>query len=274
MAAATDKRNFIGAEYPRLETLQVSEPVCFLRLSPKPSGAAGTELIFGEKFHVHRREAFWVWGRSESALPGATFPGYVGWVRKSNLSPVGAPPNYRVTALSAPVFSNRSIKSRVKFCLPLGSVLTGRIEDSFLKTKNGFLHARHVDPIGNFAKIDWVSIAESFLGQPYIWGGVSSFGADCSGLVQTALRAICQDAPRDSDQQASMGDPVKLAPLPELRRGDLIFWKGHVGIMQSADQIIHANAHHMAVASEPLKLAAERIIKSAGPITAIRRLNF
>jgi len=272
MAGTKDKRNYIPKEYPRLETLQVKVPTCFLRMAPKPSGAAGTELIFGERFYIHKRDGHWAWGRSENALPGKAYPGYVGWVRKSNLSDETDAPNYKVTVLSAPVFSKRSIKSNVKHCLPLNSIMTGRVDGGFIKTAAGYLHARHVAKI-DVSNWNWVDVAENLIGRPYIWGGVSSFGLDCSGLVQTALRAAGRDAPRDSDQQTEIGEAVGIAE-PNLKRGDLVFWKGHVGIMQSADHILHANAFHMAVASEPLKAAVQRIKENAGPITAIRRLNF
>ncbi|MEM6409789.1 MAG: NlpC/P60 family protein, partial [Pseudomonadota bacterium] len=126
------------------------------------------------------------------------------------------------------------------------------------------LKARYVDPVG---------VADLFLGSPYLWAGISRWGIDCSGLIQMALLACGIVCPRDSDQQeAALGRQI--GPGEPLRRGDLVFWKGHVGFMASDRMLLHANAHHMAVAYEPLREAAARIeAKGDGPITSRRRLN-
>ena len=200
-----------------------------------------------------------MWGQSKTQLQGRKFPGYVGWVPKRALGERAAA-THQIVSLSAPVFSQDNIKSPVKICLPLGaafSALQRQSSDDFIEIDEGFLHAAHVKSLGEKSKeTDWVTIAEGLMGRPYIWGGVSSFGLDCSGLVQTALRTIGKDAPRDSDQQMSLGQEVTDGAL---RRGDLVFWKGHVGIMQSETQLIHANAYHMMVASEALDVAKSRI---------------
>ncbi len=110
-----------------------------------------------------------------------------------------------------------------------------------------------------------------FLGAPYLWGGRDSLGLDCSGLVQQALYAVGAACPRDTDQQALLGESV---PRSELARGDLVFWRGHVGMMLDETRLIHANAHHMAVAIEPLSAAVARIAgKGGGEPTAMRRLS-
>jgi cell wall-associated NlpC family hydrolase len=121
-----------------------------------------------------------------------------------------------------------------------------------------------------------VAVAERLLGAPYLWGGKTSLGLDCSGLVQLALAMSGIEAPRDTDmQERALGRPVDLAPdLAGLRRGDLVFWRGHVGIMQDDTRLLHANGHHMEVASEPLVEAERRIReKTFGPITSVRRLS-
>jgi cell wall-associated NlpC family hydrolase len=118
-------------------------------------------------------------------------------------------------------------------------------------------------------------VAEQFLHAPYLWGGKSFGGLDCSGLVQVALAAAGIDAPRDTDMMfAELGAAVEIGgDLAGLRRGDLVFWKGHIGIMRDAETLLHANAHHMQVASEPLRGARDRILaKSFGPITGVRRI--
>ena len=116
---------------------------------------------------------------------------------------------------------------------------------------------------------DWVAVAESLIGSPYRWGGRASTGLDCSALVQLALAVAGKPVPRDSGPQHDIG--TALQRIDDLQRGDLVFWAGHVGIMQDGDRLLHANAHHMAVASEPLGVASRRIAAIAGPITALRR---
>jgi cell wall-associated NlpC family hydrolase len=134
--------------------------------------------------------------------------------------------------------------------------------------------ARHLAEIGTFAA-DFVAEAERFLGTPYVWGGKTRLGLDCSGLVQTALHAAGIEAPRDSDMQMKeLGTPVEVrGDLAGLKRGDLLFWKGHVGILTDAATLLHANSHHMAVTAEPLRGAVDRIARSGSPIAAIKRIE-
>ena len=246
-----------------------------MRRKARPSSAAETQLIYGEVFHAYKTARGWLWGQGESLLPGTSYPGYVGWIRRSDLSEIGPKPSQKIISVSAPVFTKANIKSPVKKYLALNSVVSGEINDKFVKTEHGYIRQSHVSPIGAPARhADWISVAESLIGQPYIWGGISSFGLDCSGLVQTALKAFGKDAPRDSDQQALIGEAVTITQdLSGLKRGDLIFWKGHVGIMTSPTRLLHANAHHMMVAAEPLITAAARIEETTGTITGIRRLQ-
>jgi cell wall-associated NlpC family hydrolase len=113
-------------------------------------------------------------------------------------------------------------------------------------------------------------VAERFVGAPYLWGGKTSMGLDCSGLVQVALTACGVVCPRDSDmQEAAMGKPVK---LPDLKRGDLLFWKGHVAIARDNASLIHANAFHMSVAIEPAAAAVVRIKASGLEVTSVKRV--
>jgi cell wall-associated NlpC family hydrolase len=134
------------------------------------------------------------------------------------------------------------------------------------------LPAQHLQPIDS-SEPDFVASAARFLGTPYLWGGRSNFGLDCSGLVQIALQAAGINCPRDSDLQATLGQPVAFdGKLDALRRGDLVCWRGHIGIVSAPGRLLHANAFHMAVADEPLAGAVERIARSGLAITAIRRL--
>jgi cell wall-associated NlpC family hydrolase len=137
---------------------------------------------------------------------------------------------------------------------------------------HGFIRESHLAPLDSFLP-DWVAVAERYLDTPYVWGGITHAGMDCSGLVQTALKASGHDCPRDADmQEAQLGKSVALpADLSGLARGDLVFWDGHVGIMRDARTLLHANAHHMRVASENLSDAVSRIDNVAGRITSVRR---
>ncbi len=269
-----DSRNSIDQmTHPRRETRQISVPSTFIRASAKPSGSAETELIYGTLFHIHEVGRGWVWGQSENRLPGRKYPGYVGWVKASHLEDIYLDPGFVVSARTAPVFVKSSIKSEVKTVLSMGSVVSGETFGDFVRTELGFIHKNHARRLTSSPQAEWVSIAEQFLECPYIWGGISGFGLDCSGLVQTALRLAGKDAPRDSDQQAILGKPVEISSgFTNLKRGDLVFWKGHVGIMSSPKELLHANAHHMRVEREPLDTANIRIKKNAGPVTGIRRL--
>jgi cell wall-associated NlpC family hydrolase len=134
----------------------------------------------------------------------------------------------------------------------------------------GFVYARHLIPLSDRV-VDWVAVASGFVGAPYVWGGKTASGLDCSGLIQTALERGGIAAPRDTDmQEKALG--ASLPVSTDLRRGDMIFWKGHVGVMLDAQQLLHANAFHMQVAIEPLREALARIEPVAGPITSIKRL--
>jgi cell wall-associated NlpC family hydrolase len=140
-------------------------------------------------------------------------------------------------------------------------------EGRFVKAAGRWFVEEHLAPVGH-AEADYVAVAERFVGTPYHWGGRESLGLDCSGLVQQALYASGRACPRDSDQQAAMGEPVEA-----LRRGDLVFWRGHVAIMTSEHDVIHANAWHMAVVVEPLAEAvARRSRLGGGEPTGFRRL--
>jgi cell wall-associated NlpC family hydrolase len=155
--------------------------------------------------------------------------------------------------------------------LPFGArVVIIRQDERFGTTESGlYLPAQHIAPV-TAKQADFVTVAEAFLGAPYLWGGKTSLGIDCSGLVQVALQAAGRACPRDTDmQEAALGEPVTLA---DLRRGDLVYWKGHVAIARDAETIVHANAHHMMVAIEPAREAIARIKAAGGEATSVKRL--
>jgi cell wall-associated NlpC family hydrolase len=156
--------------------------------------------------------------------------------------------------------------------LPFGArVAIVRMDETFAITDTGgFIHQRHLAPLAA-KESDWVAVAERFVGTPYLWGGKTSLGLDCSGLVQVALTACGVPCPRDSDmQERALGAPVD---RPQLRRGDFVFWKGHVAIARDAETLVHANGFHMAVVVEPAAEAIDRIGRAGSHVTSMRRLT-
>ena len=172
------------------------------------------------------------------------------------------------------VYPTRNIKSPPLSALPMNAFVHVMDSDGiFARLREGFVQQRHLAPL-EVATNDFVSVAEWFLHAPYLWGGKTWQGLDCSGLIQIALQAAGMDAPRDTDMQAAqLGAPLALDDLSRLQRGDLVFWKGHVGVMRDAQNLLHANGYFMQVSSEPLQEARTRIAAgSFGDITSVRRL--
>jgi hypothetical protein len=191
------------------------------------------------------------------------------------LGALGAPPTHRDAVRRTFVYPGPNMKLPPRGALPFGAkIAVIETKGDFAILDGGAIFAAHLTTIETVAS-DFVAVAEAFLGAPYLWGGKTPDGVDCSGLVQAALTAAGIACPRDTDmQERALGAPLDMAKLPELRRGDLVFWKGHVGVMQDATRLLHANGFHMLVESEPFETARERIAaKSFGAITSLRRLS-
>ncbi|MFN4208552.1 MAG: C40 family peptidase [Agrobacterium albertimagni] len=249
------------------EPAMVTRPVVALRPKPDLKVGIDTELLMGEEVHVFERNRGWAWVQ-------AVDDGYVGYLPEETLGPVAAT-THVVTVPRTFVYSGPDLRFPTRMALSMGSRLTisGEAETRgtryLLLSDGGALVARHLGPIADPPAPDYVTVAGLFLETPYLWGGKSGFGIDCSGLVQLAMRLAGQRAPRDSDMQASgLGVSVERA---ELRRGDLVFWKGHVAIMEDETSMIHANGHTMTVARETLEAAIERIGWLYGTPTGYRR---
>jgi cell wall-associated NlpC family hydrolase len=251
------------------EVFEIAYGIAPVRREPFSGAMQETEALKGERVTIYdRNEEGWAWGQLAS-------DGYVGWLPDLALYRPGAEPTHKVTALRTFAFPGPSIKLPPTETLPLGARLAIVREDaSFAVTQEGwYVPRRHVAAL-DAVESDFVAVAERFVGTPYLWGGRSSLGIDCSGLVQTALAACGIASPRDSDmQQAALGHAVAISAEPQLQRGDLLFWKGHVAIARDADSIVHANAYHMATATEPARKAIDRIAAGGSELTAIKRLG-
>lgn len=242
------------------ETLAIGIGRASLRVRPSDDAAQDSELLFGEQVTVYENKDGWAWLQARGDL-------YVGYVRSDALgdAQTGAA---RVSALMAPVFSAADLKTPVRDLLPMNALVPVLSRDGdYVNIGPGFVHQRHLLPE---TEKDFVAIAERFVGVPYVWGGKTAAGLDCSGLIQTALQATGKAAPRDTDMMEKvLGEAVAIG---QARRGDLIFWKGHMGVMLDEKRLLHANAFHMMVAIEPLAAAIARIDPVAGPVTSIKRL--
>ena len=251
------------------EDFEIADALAPMRSGPSCDAELSTQALKGERVTIYDRnvEGF-AWGQLNS-------DGYVGWLPDRALAKPAAPPTHKIIAIRTFAFPGPSIKLPPVDTLVMGAMINVvREEGPFAVTREGwYLPLQHVGSIERHAE-DFVAVAEQFAGSPYLWGGKSSFGIDCSGLVQVSLNAAGIGCPRDSDmQQDALGRALDAAESKKLQRGDLIFWKGHVAIVRDADSIVHANAHHMATVIENTKDAIARIKSAGSEITAIKRLT-
>lgn len=250
------------------EEFEVIGAIAPVREQPSSNAMLMTEALHGERVTIYDRNGEgWAWGQ----LAG---DGYVGWLPDAALAKPAATPTHKVSALRTFAFRGSSIKLPPTDTLVLGSKLAIAREDgSFAVTREGlFLPKAHLSTLDH-REPDFVAVAERFVGTPYLWGGKSSLGIDCSGLVQVALTSAGIGCPRDSDmQQTGLGCALEPHERSSLLRGDLIFWKGHVAIVRDASTMVHANAHHMATVVEAIAPAIARIRQAGSEIVAIKRL--
>jgi cell wall-associated NlpC family hydrolase len=229
-----------------------------LRKAGDAGATAVSELLFGEDFDLFDVAGDWGFGRSAADR-------YTGWVALAALAAPGVEATDRISARLAPVFAAADIKAPVVMELPFGARVAGERGEKFLALAGGgFVHLRHVAP----PPTGHVEVARLFMGAPYLWGGRTPLGVDCSGLVQAALAAGGVQVPRDSDQQlTALGAAVQ---FDDRVTGDIVFFPGHVGILVASDRLLHANAHWMAVVEEPLADVIARIGDEA--VTGLRRI--
>jgi hypothetical protein len=249
--------------YARPHLCHCALPSAMLHEKPDAAAPAASQLLRGESFAVIDISGGWAWGYG-------LHDRYVGYVREEALGPVEEP-THVVRAAEALVFAAPDIKSRVIARLPIGARFRGQAQDGFVAGAGGYLHERHVRLLEE-RDGDPVAVAERLIGAPYLWGGRGAGGIDCSGLVQLAFGLSGISMPRDTDlQRVAIGQEIDAGD--PLRRGDLVFFPGHVGMMVDADRLLHANAHWMAVTVEPLADVVARAGGAAGnPILARRRI--
>jgi len=264
LAGVVDAKRFVDGKACEIALAQAP-----LRKMPSPEAERLTEALKGERITIYDvSEDGWAWGR----LAG---DGYVGYVEAGALGEPGPPATHKVSALRTIVYAGASIKEPPLETLSFGCrLVVARMDEPFaLTAAGGHVPSLHLAPAAQM-ETDFVAVAERFVGTPYLWGGKTSLGLDCSALLQLALAACGIPCPRDSDvQEQALGSA--LAPAhgrKGLRRGDLMFWKGHVAIVRDEATLVHANSHHMAVAFEEIAAAIARIRVIAGEVTSVRRL--
>lgn len=241
---------------------KVIAPVTEVRGTPDaeaPRGKIESQLLMGETFEAEEDLGDWVRGT-------CTHDGYPGFVEKKYLSREFAAATHIVTAQRSHIYRDDSIKSPVRHSVGMGCRLTVVSQDEkFAKLDSGmYIPVQHIAPLS--AREDFVAAALRLLETPYVWAGRSGLGIDCSGLVQTSLALAGHSVPRDCDQQDSVVG--RDAAAENRQRGDIVYFKGHVGIMIDAENMVHATAHYMKTVIEPLDTVAKR----AGGITAVRRI--
>ncbi len=251
--------------------MQVSASVVDLRSEPRMDSGPQTQMIFGDRVRVFEEMDGWSWMQAER-------DGYTGYVAAAALEQLAGTETHLVIVPRTFVYPGADLRFPHTMALSLGSRvrIVGAAETRGTKyallESGEALIASHLAPVGEHAA-DYVSVAETLLHTPYLWGGTSGFGIDCSGLVQLSMWVAGREVLRDSDmQQNTLGEIVEPdASYSNLKRGDLVFWKGHVAICASPDMLIHASGHTMTVTLEPLQDAIKRIAYLYDLPTLIRR---
>ena len=251
--------------------MQVSASVVDLRSEPRPDSGPQTQIIFGDMVRVFEEQDGWSWAQAER-------DGYTGYVSSASLEKPGADATHMVIVPRTFIYPGSDLRFPHTKALSLGSRvrIVGSAETrgtQYALLENGeALIAGHLASLDQHAP-DYVAVAETLLHTPYLWGGTSGFGIDCSGIVQLSMWVSGRKVLRDSDmQQNTLGEIIEPdANYSNLKRGDLVFWKGHVAICASPDMLIHASGHTMTVTMEPLNDAIKRIAYLYDLPTLIRR---
>ncbi len=264
LAAAYLADTIAAERYAEGEAFRVIGSAAALRRAAHSDAPLLSELLFGEGFTVYEARGEWAWGQSVR-------DGYVGYVRRDALAPGAGTPTHQVTTLFAQVYTAPDIKSPVRLTVPLAAPITVRDQDpstrlARLEDGEGWISVAQIASLGAPVR-DPVAIAERFLGAPYLWGGRTALGLDCSALVQLSMALAGIALPRDSDLQlaAVRNGLADLLDRTQARRGDLAFFPGHVGLMRDETCLIHANATRMAVSIDPLEEVVAWVARDHDP---------
>ena len=251
-----------AAAFTEGEALRVARPL--VDLLRDPGGARVRQLWLGAGFTVVDRDRGHAFGF-------AARDGYCGWLPEAALG-VGPEPSHWVTSVGTHLYGEPRVQAAILPALPMGARLrvvgqAGR----FAETPLGFVPMSHLRALGDWCS-DPVAVAEGFLGTPYLWGGNSRAGLDCSGLAQAAHLACGIAFAGDADLQETVGREI--AADEAFRRGDLLFWPGHVALVAGGGRLIHANGHSMSVAYEGIADCVARVLAAEGvPVRSRRRLG-
>jgi len=258
-----------ASRYAAPRPMRVTAGKAELHRAPDRDAPVDTQLLCGDVVDVYDEAGNWAWVQNQRDR-------YVGYLPKGCLSENLVAATHRVTALSTFAYGRPDLKTPLPYRLYMNArVAVVGEEGDYMRLHDGrFVHRRHLGPLDEVAD-DYVAVAERFMGVPYLWGGVTSDGLDCSGLVQAAMQMAGLDCPRDSDMQMNMpGEHIDAGSMEEPKRGDLVFWPGHVGVMLNDFMLLHANAHHMEVAAEPLFKTITRIATNTGDdMLGLRRFS-
>jgi cell wall-associated NlpC family hydrolase len=254
-----------SAQFVKGVLTQAIQPVADVHRSPASDSSRVTQMLLGETAFMFEDKNGWAWVQLKEDR-------YTGYVKREALTPEVTAPTHTVANITTIAFPRADLKSLPVAFLPMNAQVSVVGSDgNYAALSSGqFVFAEHLKSHETHAR-DFVSVAEMYVGVPYLWGGKTSLGLDCSGLVQTALRACGITCPRDADmQEDAFSQDVH---LEDIQRGDLVFWDGHVGIMSDSTTLLHANGHHMKTVLEPLQSAVARISGKGFPVTSVKRVQ-
>ncbi len=270
LAAAHLEGSVDSARFVEATPMQVKAAIIPLRPAADASTSVDTVLLYGERFDVYDSAEGWAWGQ-------APRDGYVGYMPLAALTENLTEPTHTVAVPTTHLYPKASMKTEPVAALWMTSLVapTALHEPNsegvaFAEIDGLFLPAKHLVPV-DVLEDDFVTVAEMFLNAPYVWGGKTAAGVDCSGLIQVALARAGVSAPRDSDMLQAVGEA---SDANEFRRGDILFWKGHMGVMVDDQTFLHATAYSMSTIYEPVTVTRERIEEKLGiPLQCVRRLK-